>query len=246
MTDAQVGRSFRAVRIRLRLRQVDVAERARVSRHVVSRIERGRLDEVSIRSLRRVADAQAIHVTFVPRWRGGELDRLVNARHAGLHETALRQFEERPEWETVSEATFAVYGERGIIDLLAWHPGRRALLIGELKSDFVDPQELVGTMDKRKRLALSIARERGWDPMTVSVWVIAEEGRANRRRLASSRRLLRGAFPATGHAMRSWLRDPAMPIAALSFLTVARGASPRQRVTRRRTLAAGPNLRKTA
>src|SRR5262245_58554262 len=130
MTDAQLGRTFRAVRIRLRERQVDVARRARISRHVVSRIERGRLGEVSIRSLRRVSDALAIHVALTARWRGGELDRLLNARHAALHEAALAMFDRAPSWELVSEASFAIGGERGIIDLLAWHPGRRALLIG--------------------------------------------------------------------------------------------------------------------
>jgi transcriptional regulator with XRE-family HTH domain len=246
MTDAQIGRSFRAVRLRLRERQVDVAARARVSRHVVSRIERGRLVEVSIRSFRKVADALGISVTSIARWRGGELDRLLNARHAAMHEAALRTFEDYPAWDVHSEASFSVRGERGIIDVLAWHPGRRALLIGELKSEFADPQELVGTMDKRKRLAIAIARERGWDPATVSVWVAVEESRVNRRHLARSRRLLRGAFPEDGHAVRRWLSDPSRPLAALSFMTVAHGASPRQRVSRPRRPATHDRLPRTA
>jgi transcriptional regulator with XRE-family HTH domain len=235
---------FRAVRHRRRQRQIDVAALARVSRHVVSRIERGRLTEVSIRSLRRVADALEIHVELVPRWRGGELDRLVNRRHAALHETALAMVTASPGWEVISEASFAIGGERGIIDLLAWHAKRRALLIQELKSEFVDPQELVGTMDKRRRLAAAIAHQRGWDPAIVGMWVGVEDDRTNRRHLARARRLLRGAFPHDGHAMRAWLRDPTAPIAALSFLTPARGASTRQRV--RAQTARKPPLRRSA
>ena len=42
------------------------------------------------------------------------------------------------------EVSFSIYGERGVIDILAWHPGRRALLIIELKTDIVDVNELVG------------------------------------------------------------------------------------------------------
>ena len=234
MTDAQVGRVFRAVRHRLRMRQEDVGRRARVSRQVVSRIERGRLEEVSVRSLRRIGDALGVDTSLLARWRGGELDRLLNARHAGMHESALAFLDRFDGWTFVSEASFAIRGERGIVDLLGWHPERRALLIGEWKSDIVDPGELVGTMDKRERLAREIAATHGWEPQVIGLWVAVEEGRTNRRHLARSRRLLRGAFPRDGRALRAWLGDPASPIRALSFLPSARQASPRHRVRRPR------------
>jgi transcriptional regulator with XRE-family HTH domain len=214
------------------LRQQDVADGSGVSRQVVSRIERGRLDEVSMRSLRAVADELEILFELVVRWRGGELDRLVNRRHAAMHEAALGMFAEHPGWQLVSELSFNVWGERGVIDLAAWHEGRRALALNELKSEFVDPGELVGTMDRRKRLALDIARSRGWSPLVVGVWVLVDDTRTNRRHLAASRRLLRGAFPADGHAMRRWLDDPVEPVAGLSFLTTDHSGGTGQRVRR--------------
>ena len=70
------------------------------------------------------------------------------------------------------EVSFSIWGERGVIDLLMWHPGRRALLIIELKTEIVDTGELLGTMDRRVRLARKIAEERGWDPLTVSSWIV--------------------------------------------------------------------------
>ena len=230
MTNAQIGRVFRAVRHRMRHRQQDVAERAHVSRQLVSRIERGRLDEVSTVALRAVADALEIRLETTARWRGGDLDRLLNRRHAAMHEAALALFERRAGWTTVSELSFNVWGERGVIDLAAWHEERHALVINELKSEFVDPGELVGTMDRRRRLAVEIARSRGWEPAVIALWVIVEDTRTNRRHLAASRRLLRGAFPADGHAMLRWLDDPAGPIAGPSFLSPARLAVARQRV----------------
>ena len=84
------------------------------------------------------------------------------------------------------EVSFSIYGERGVIDILAWHPGRRALLIIELKTDIVDVNDLAGSADRRRRLAPKIVAERGWDPVTVSVWVIVAPGRTNRRRVAAT------------------------------------------------------------
>jgi hypothetical protein len=152
----------------------------------VSRIECGHLERVSQAALRAVADELEIRLELVARWRGGELDRLLNRRHAVLHEAALALFAGHPDWQVVSELSFNIWGERGVIDLAAWNQDHRALVLGELKSEFVDPGELVGTMDRRQRLALQIAASRGWDPAVVGTWVIAADSRTNRRHLAAS------------------------------------------------------------
>src|SRR5688500_11688458 len=62
-----------------------------------------------------------------------------------------------PAWEIAPEVSFSIWGERGIIDLLLWHSCRRALLIIELKTDIVDVGEMLGTLDKKRRLAWQIA-----------------------------------------------------------------------------------------
>ena len=221
MSDVQVGRVFRAVRVRLGKRQRDVADDEGVSRQVISRIECGQLEDVSATALRKIADRLQIRLDTTARWRGGELDRLLNRRHAAVHESALALFAGYPGWHTVSELSFNVWGERGVIDIAAWNQERLALAIDELKSEFVDAAELVRTMDTRRRLAMEIARERDWDPVVIGMWVIVADTRTNRRHLAASRRLLRGAFPADGHAMARWLRDPSESIAGLTFLPVS-------------------------
>jgi transcriptional regulator with XRE-family HTH domain len=236
--DIRVGGLFRAVRLRRRWRQEDVAEEAGVSRSQVSRAERGRLAELRLCELRFIADALEIRLPFAPLWRGGEADRVVNERHSLMHERLALLFARLPAWVCSTEVTFSVFGERGSIDLLAWHPGRRALLIVELKTEIPDPAALVAQVDRYRRLAAEIVRERGWIPVSVSTWVVVADSSMNRRRLARHRTMLRNRFPVEGRRMRSWLRQPAGSVAALSFLaddragSTVRKAAPTRRVSR--------------
>jgi transcriptional regulator with XRE-family HTH domain len=210
--------SFRAVRIKRGWRQIDVSMRAHLDRSVVSTIERGHLERVSIGALLKIARVLEIQVTWSTRWKAGDLDRLLAGRHARLHEAVASWFVSTlPEWVLAPEVSFSIFGERGVIDILAWHPGRRALLVIELKTDIVDVNQLMGSMDQRRRLAWQIARDRGWDPLTVSTWVLVAGGRTNRARLAAHRTVLRTAFPVDGRVMAGWLRQPDRSMDALSL-----------------------------
>lgn len=213
----ELGARLRAARIRRGWRQLDVADRARVHRSSISRIERGRLEGVPLGTLLTVARVLDVRISIVARSHGGDLDRLVHQGHAGLHESVARWFAtELPGWVLAPEVSFSIYGERGVIDILAWHPELRALVVIELKTDVVEVEDLIAQMGRRRRLARRIALERGWDPRTVSVWVIVAPSRTNRARLARHRTTLRNAFPADGRSMRRWLAAPTTGIAALS------------------------------
>jgi transcriptional regulator with XRE-family HTH domain len=212
------GASFRAVRIKRRWRQSDLAARAGVSRSLISSIERGHLEHVAIGTLLVVARALEIQVSLTTRWHAGDLDRLVSGRHSRMHEAVARWFGSTlPEWILAPEVSFSIFGERGVIDILAWHPRYRAVLVIELKTDLADVNDLVGTMDRRRRLAWDIARNRGWDPLTVSTWVVVAASRTNRSRAAAHRTVLRNAFAADGRALSGWLRRPDRSIDALSM-----------------------------
>src|SRR3954451_3293120 len=155
MDDQRVGTALRAVRIRRGLRQVDVAKRARVSAGIISSIERGHLEDVSTKALRRVAAALDVRVEITLRLRHGELERLMNSGHAAMHEALARHFSGLPGWVHAPEVSFAIYGERGIIDILAFHPPSGSLLVIELKTEFVSLEDLLSTMDIRLRHASS-------------------------------------------------------------------------------------------
>jgi transcriptional regulator with XRE-family HTH domain len=225
MDDARVGAAFRVVRVRRHWRQADVAARAGVSRATVSVLERGHLDRMPLGTLRAVAAALDIRIDVVPRWRGADLHRLVNARHAALHDAVAGFFATLPDWHVAPEVSFSIYGERGVIDILAFHPPTGSLLVIELKTDIVDVNELVGTLDRKHRLAARIAAERGWQARSVSRWVVVTKDKTNQRRIEQHRDMLRAALPNDGHAVRAWLRHPVGTVAALSMWTIARGSN---------------------
>lgn len=227
MKDLAFGTLVRMTRIRRRWRQVDLATRARVSATTVWRVEHGHVEGLTLAALRRVCEQLEIAIELLPRGRGSDLDRLVNARHSAMHEAIARVLaRELPEWQQASEVSFNIWGERGVIDLLLWHPTRHALLIIELKTELVDPGNLLATMDVRRRLASDIAATRGWRPSMVSTWVIVARSRTNERRLGAFRTILRSAFPADGRSMRAWLRDPVGPIDGLSLWEFDGSTSP--------------------
>jgi transcriptional regulator with XRE-family HTH domain len=221
----RIGRVFRAVRLRRSWRQKDLAAASGVSMATIGRIEHGRSDNAELGTLAKIAAALEIKLDVRAMWRGAELDRLLNAGHAAMHEQIAVLLAALPDWVWAPEVSFSIYGERGIIDILAFHPESGMLLIIELKTGFADVGELVGVMDRRRRLGRAIAAQRGWQAKAVSTWVVVAEGPTNRRRLSEHAGMLRHAFPVDGRRMRSWLRRPDGVTNALSFLSDSKSVS---------------------
>jgi transcriptional regulator with XRE-family HTH domain len=213
----RLGTVCRALRIRKRWRQEDLAAKAGVTRSDVSRLERGRAGRLDVDVVLRIVTALGGRLEFNVRWQGGELDRLLNARRSALHESVARMFLRLPGWIIAPEVSFAIRGERGVIDILAWHAATRTLVVIELKTEIVDINELMGVVDRKRRLAVSVARDRGWFPASVGVWVIVADSKTNRRRVQSHATTLRAALPYDGRYVRRWLPHPVGELACLSF-----------------------------
>jgi len=173
MDDQRIGSGLRAMRIRRRLRQRDLSSAAGVPRGVIALIEHGRLDDVGFGQIRAVARALDARFEGLVRWQGGDLDRLTNRAHAQMHEAMARWFAELDGWLAVPEVSFAHYAERGVIDVMAWHASTGIVLVIELKTAIVDINDLMSTMDRRRRLAWKIANDLGWNPKVVATWVVA-------------------------------------------------------------------------
>ena len=154
------------------------------------------------------ASALRVHgcnVVLSVRWRGGELDRLLDADHALLGErwSALRGVR----WEARAEVTYSEYGERGSIDELAYDPATGTLLVTELKTGIYEANRTVAKLDEKARLAATIARRLGWVVSTVIPCFVIADTRTNRRRVADHAALF-GRFEQRGGPARAWLRDP--------------------------------------
>jgi transcriptional regulator with XRE-family HTH domain len=238
MDGSRIGRGLRAIRVRANSTQKQVAEGAKVPRAVIASMERGDLARVRVGQLQAVAVALRADLDVVLRWNGTELDRLLNAGHSAMHELVVALLTAAG-WEAVPERSFSIWGERGVIDLVAWHAATRSLLVIELKTEIVEVQRLIGTVDRYRRLAPKAVGDLDWEPLTVSAWVAVAESATNRRRLSEHARVLRAAFPSDGRTVPGWLRRPSGPLLALSFLSDARVANrTAARSSRRRVRAA--------
>lgn len=205
MDAARLGRSVRALRLRRGWSQARLGSASGLSRATVSRVETGDVRELRLDTFVRLAAALDARVDVLLRWRGEGLDRLLDPAHAALVEGTVALLA-RAGWDTAVEVTFARYGERGSIDVMAWHGPTRTLVVVEVKSTVPDLQSMLSTLDRKARLAPSIARERGWDePSVVGRLLVLPATRTVERRLAAHRAMLGAALPDRGPAVRSWI-----------------------------------------
>ena len=210
---------MRSVRTKKRLRQQDVAELAGVSQGTVSLVERGHCRRLSIEVLGQIAAVLDVRIDIVARWRGGDADRLLSRKHSRLAQRFAALVSERARWTFEPEVSFAFYADRGVIDQLGWHQSCAHLLVVELKTEFTDINELMGTLDRKVRVAGAVAASRGWTPRLVSGWVVVLDTRTNRRHAAEHSALLRSKYPADGRQLESFLRNPVRRTFGLSFMT---------------------------
>lgn len=235
MDAPRIGRTLRVLRVRRGWRQRDLADAAKVARGRLVLVENGRARELTLGELCEIFEALDASVDVVVRWRGEGADRLLDAGHAALVEEVVRRLR-LAGWTPVVEASYNVFGERGSIDVLAWHPGHRILLVVEVKTFITDTQALLWSLDRKARLAPTIARDRGWALLAVGRLLVAGEGRTNRRRIAEHGAVFASTFPGRGAAVRAWLRHPRPePFAGMVLLRVpAAEQAMRRRVRPRR------------
>ena len=208
MDGYRLGRMAWVLRQGLELRQEDVAARASVSPDTVSRLERGDIDRMTLATIRRIFAVFDAEVVVYLRWRGGDIDRLLDRRHAAMGEAMVERLGELG-WAVMPEVSFSEFGERGSIDLLAWHPATCTLLVVELKTELTSIEETIRRHDAKARLGPKIARERfGWEAQTVGRLLVLPEERTARRRVEQHERLFRGSYPLRAWELRRWLASP--------------------------------------
>ena len=197
----------------------------------MSRVERGRLDGLPLRSIRAIAAALEVTVELLPRSRAASLERIANQAHAALAEQVVAWLSGLGGWVVRPEVSFSRFGERGVIDLLAWHAASRSLLVIELKTEIVDVGELLGTFDRKLRNAHEIAAGLGWDVVTVSRLLVIGEGAYNRRRVGSFAATFAAALPDRSARVRRWLVNPSGSVRGLIYFSNRHPGQPNARIT---------------
>ncbi|HEX5589795.1 MAG TPA: helix-turn-helix transcriptional regulator, partial [Candidatus Limnocylindrales bacterium] len=180
MNAVRFGLSIRALRRRKGWRQLDLARRAGTSQQTVSRMERGDAETATLASIHRVAAALEAQIDLAVRWRGGLLDRVLDERHARLVGSIAGRL---ATWgfDVVPEVSYAEYGERGSIDLLAVDRGSRLLVVVEAKTELTSIEATLRKHDEKVRLAPVVAQRRlglGGPWRAIPVLVLPESGGA--------------------------------------------------------------------
>lgn len=223
MRDEVLGRLFRMTRFRRGWTQQELASRARISRSTISRIESGLGSRYRLAVVQRHGNALGLKVELGVSGRGGETVRMRDDEHAAIVEHVARMLRDGG-WLVEAEASFSVYGERGRVDLIAFHAATGTLLIVEVKAEVVDLQDLFGSLSVKQRLAPKIAAERGWRVRSVSLLVAVAAVDGNREIIARHATLFEG-FERNAARIRAWVQRP-RPSGKL-LLYVAAGATSR-------------------
>jgi transcriptional regulator with XRE-family HTH domain len=223
--DRRVGLILRMLRRRRGWRQLDLAARSGCSQSFVSQLERGHVDRVALVDLRRVLGALDARGVLEVRWRGGAVDRLLDEDHAAMAGEIVASLAAFG-WSTALEVTYARYGERGAIDVLAFRPDSRSLLVVELKTELTSLEETLRRLDQKVRLGPAIAAERlGWEATAASRLLVLPESTTTRRRLATHAAVLGATLPKRGVELRRWLKSPDRLCAGIGLLPPSRAGS---------------------
>ena len=237
--------TFAPSEIRRELRQVDVGRLAKMSRAVVSRMERGRLDNIQVGDLDTAAAALGATVDIRLRWRGEQLDRLIDEGHARIVDGTVRLLRGAG-WDVAIEVSFSIWGERGSIDVLAHHRATGCLLVVEVKSAIPDSQAMLHDLDRKTRLAPEIVGDRGWTVRDVARLLVVGESATSRRRVERLASTFTVAFPVRGWEVRRWLRNPSGPMSGLMLLSYAPEGSTTKATVARERVRKRPSKRRQA
>jgi transcriptional regulator with XRE-family HTH domain len=220
--------------MRRRWRQRDLAMRARVSQSFIARIERGSAGKARLDTLERIASALDARLVVRLDWQGEAADRLLDADHAALVDQVIGILRAAG-WEAIPEVTFAIDGERGSVDILAWHAPTATLLIVEVKTVVPDVQGLLSPFDRKVRRAGALAAPRGWRPAKICALLVIGESRTSRRRIEAHAATFAARFPQPAAEVRRFIARPGdfPALRGLWFLSPRTPATPRHRVVRR-------------
>ena len=233
MDAVRIGGDVRLLRRRRGWSQRRLAAEARVSRWAVATLESGRAGRLRLDVAIAVVTALGGYLSLRVLFEGEGLDRLRDRRHAELVEHVVGFLRDLG-WEVATEVSFNIYGERGSIDILAFHRVTRTLLVIEVKTVVPDLGGMLATLDRKARLAGEIAAQRGWTSVATARLLVLPDDSTARRRVGQHSATFGNAFPARNAEVRAWLREPSGALSGLMFLSTAREGG------HRRTGRAGP------
>jgi len=218
MIDAQlIARTVRSARVRLGLRQADVATRCGLGRTRISDVENGRASSLRLDEVERIVAAVGLRIRIELSAARGDLVRLGDGAHAALVEQVVALLR-ASDWEVALEVPVG----SGSIDVLAFHRSTGLLLVVEVKAWLTDLQATLRQLARYLRGAPMAARTLGWRPTGISVVLVVGDTSTQRRVVSRHAAVFASAMPVRTREMRRWLREPVGVVRALVFLPYVR------------------------
>jgi transcriptional regulator with XRE-family HTH domain len=195
-----VGDVVRTTRIRFAWSQRELSRRSGVPQSQISELERSRITDMRLSDLVRILSSLGVRYRLI-------LDPPITERRSPgdlVHAWCSAHVERRLVgfgWRVAREVEIGGDRSRGWIDVLAWHPDTRVLLVIEIKSELHDIGAIERTMNWYQREAWTAARRLGWQPARVGSALLLLDSEVNDRAIAINRAILGSAFPQRAEAL---------------------------------------------
>jgi transcriptional regulator with XRE-family HTH domain len=189
--------------------QRELARRAGVSQSLVSAIENGRLSTLTFGTATQLLDAMGSRL-IVDATRPFLMDRERQREpvHARCTSYIGRRLS-RAGWEVRSEVEIGGDRARGWIDLLAYHPVARVVLVIEVKTEIHDFGALERQVGWYEREMWAAARRFGWRPVAARSAVLVLATEASESRLRQLRPEVDRVFPSRARDLDPLIHQPA-------------------------------------
>jgi transcriptional regulator with XRE-family HTH domain len=187
----------------LDITQAEVAAAVGISRSHYAGIEAGKEDP-SIDLIWRIAERLGLQLDLAARPPVAVERRRGDLVHARCSAYVDRRFE-RAGWRTAREVETIAGRSHGWIDLLAFEPSTRTLVIVEVKTRLDDVGEVERQLGWYERDARRVAARVGWYPRVTTSWLLLLASDEVERQIAIHSVLLRRVFPDRARTMASGL-----------------------------------------
>ena len=203
----------RKIRLERGIAQEQLADAVGLARGYIATIESGRANP-SLEVVTRIAEKLGLEVELVirpPLIVGGGLGQrdLVHARCSAYVDRRLRG----AGLLTAREVEIVHARSHGWIDMLAFDPRSRTLLIVEVKTRLDDLGALERQIGGYERSATDVAHRLGWQPDRVVTWLLALASAEVEAVIRANRAIFDDAFPVRAPAASAWLSDVGSPMA---------------------------------
>jgi transcriptional regulator with XRE-family HTH domain len=188
--------------------QKELGRRADLSQSFISAVENARVGDLTFSSATRMLEAMGAKLTVgvtAPFLGDRELQR--DSAHSRCTAYVASRLK-RDGWQASTEVEIGGDRSRGWIDVLAYNPVSRQLVVIEVKTEIRDLGAIERTLGWYEREAWAAARRLGWRPRQVIGCLLLLATDANEARVADNRATLKTGFPIRATSLRQVVSEP--------------------------------------